>query len=146
MTIKQWVTSCWWGVLLSVVGFAIFMGIFIKCCAVHTPSSNPRKAPALRIQDTLRHPADTLRRKRHRPQGPPSGPPPPYPGPRPSAPPAPGPAIAGPSHGYGEGRGHYNRRDKTQLPPPTRNKNRIDDHAYVYSKGTAIEMRGKAYA
>lgn len=84
--------------------------------------------------------------QRHRPQGPPSGPPPPYPGPRPTAPPAPGPAIAGPSHGYGEGRGHYNRRDKSQMPQSTRNKNRIDDHAYVYSKGTAIEMRGKAYA
>lgn len=84
--------------------------------------------------------------QRHRPQGPPSGPPPPYPGPRPTAPPPPGPAIAGPSHGYGEGRGHYNRRDKAQMPQSTRNKNRIDDHAYVYSKGTAIEMRGKAYA
>ncbi|GIY72661.1 disintegrin and metalloproteinase domain-containing protein 10 [Caerostris extrusa] len=84
-TIKQWVTSCWWGVLLSVVAFAIVMGIFIKCCAVHTPSSNPRRAPALRITDTLRHPADTLRRKRHRHQQPPPGPPPPYPGPRPSS-------------------------------------------------------------
>lgn len=54
--------------------------------------------------------------------------------------------MAGPSHGYGEGRGHYNRRDKQQIPPTARNKNRVDDHAYVYSKGTAIEMRGKAYA
>lgn len=61
--ISCFLQSCWWGVLLSVVGFAIVMGIFIKCCAVHTPSSNPRKAPALRITDTLRHPADTLRRK-----------------------------------------------------------------------------------
>lgn len=39
------------------------MGIFIKCCAVHTPSSNPKKRPAVRISDTLRRPADTLRRK-----------------------------------------------------------------------------------
>ncbi|KAG8191817.1 hypothetical protein JTE90_022809 [Oedothorax gibbosus] len=146
MTIKQWVTSCWWGVLLSVVAFAIVMGIFIKCCAVHTPSSNPRRAPALKITDTLRHPADTLRRKRHRQPQPPPGPPPPYPGPRPTAPPAPGPAIAGPSHGYGEGRGHYNRRTKDQPPQPTRNKSRLDDHAYVYNKGTVMEMRGKAYA
>lgn len=39
------------------------MAIFIKCCAVHTPSSNPKKRPAIRIQDTLRHPGETLRRK-----------------------------------------------------------------------------------
>lgn len=44
----------------------IFMAAFIKCCAVHTPSNNPKKKPALRISDTLRRPADTLRRKRHR--------------------------------------------------------------------------------
>lgn len=142
MTIKEWVTNCWWGVTLALVGLAIFMGLFIKCCAVHTPSSNPRKAPALRITDTLRHPADTLRRKRHRPpQVPPSGPPPPYPGPRPSAPPAPaGPSLAGPSHGYGEGRGQYNRRDKNQ--GPSRNKNRLEDQSFVYHKGAAMEMRG----
>lgn len=44
----------------------MFMAGFIKCCAVHTPSNNPKKKPALRISDTLRRPADTLRRKRHR--------------------------------------------------------------------------------
>ena len=48
------------------VGLMIFMAAFIKCCAVHTPSNNPKKKPALRISDTLRRPADTLRRKRHR--------------------------------------------------------------------------------
>lgn len=42
------------------VGVAIFMAAFVKCCAVHTPSSNPNKKPALRISDTLQH---TLRRK-----------------------------------------------------------------------------------
>ncbi|UYV71774.1 ADAM10 [Cordylochernes scorpioides] len=112
MTVKQWVTTYWWAVMLMLVALAIVMAGFIKCCAVHTPSSNPRKAPALRITDTLRHPASTLRRKRHRvpPSSspnppPPSGPPPPYPG-GPSAPPI---DLAGPSRGYGEGRGHYNR-------------------------------------
>ena len=44
------------------VGFIIVMGMFIKCCAVHTPSSNPKKAPARRIGDTLRRPINTLRR------------------------------------------------------------------------------------
>lgn len=55
--------------MLMGVGLMIFMAAFVKCCAVHTPSSNPKKKPALRISDTLRRPADTLRRKRHRSQG-----------------------------------------------------------------------------
>ena len=32
----------------------VVMGIFIKVCAVHTPSSNPSKPKARRISDTLR--------------------------------------------------------------------------------------------
>lgn len=106
-TVKQWVTLNWWAVLLMLVALIVVMAVFIRCCAVHTPSSNPRKAPALRISDTLRRPGDTFRRKRRvpDPSALPGGPPPPYPGgPRPSAPPA------GPSHGYGHGRGHYNSR------------------------------------
>jgi len=42
----------------------------------------------------------------------PLDPPPPYSGPRPTAP----PLMAGPSHGYGEGRGHYNRQGQTNVP------------------------------
>lgn len=57
----------WWAVLLMGVAFVLFMGVFIKCCAVHTPSSNPKKQPALSITQTLRHPYSTLRRKRHQP-------------------------------------------------------------------------------
>lgn len=49
--------------MLMGVAILLFMAAFIKCCAVHTPSSNPNKKQALRIQDTLRRPADTLRRK-----------------------------------------------------------------------------------
>jgi len=49
--------------MLSAIGLLLFMAMFIKCCAVHTPSSNPKKAPALKLTDTLRRPADTLRRK-----------------------------------------------------------------------------------
>ncbi len=35
------------------IGLIVFMGIFIKVCAVHTPSSNPNK-PAPRKLMTLR--------------------------------------------------------------------------------------------
>lgn len=38
------------------------MGLFIKCCAVHIPSTNPKKPPARRISDTLTRPMNTLRR------------------------------------------------------------------------------------
>lgn len=61
-TIANWVTDNWYMVVLMGIGFVIFMGIFIKCCAVHTPSSNPKKPPARRISDTLRRPMNTLRR------------------------------------------------------------------------------------
>lgn len=52
-------------------------------------------------------------------------PPPPYPGmPKPSAPPitviAP-PINCGPSHGYGEGRGHYNRQGQANVPTAAKN-------------------------
>ncbi|KAK2704523.1 disintegrin and metalloproteinase domain-containing protein 10-like [Artemia franciscana] len=104
MTIAQWVTEYWWAVLLMGIAFVVVMGIFVQCCAVHTPSSNPKRAPALRLTDTLRHPYSTLRRKRPRREG--GGlqgrAPPPY-GPPGRPPPN------GPPHGYGEGRGHYNR-------------------------------------
>ncbi|CAG2171601.1 unnamed protein product, partial [Oppiella nova] len=65
MSIKQWVTTYWWACMLMLVAIMLFMAAFIKCCAVHTPSSNPKKRPALRLSDTLRRPADTLRRKSH---------------------------------------------------------------------------------
>jgi heme/copper-type cytochrome/quinol oxidase subunit 3 len=44
------------------IAFIIFMGLFIKCCAVHTPSSNPKKPPARRFSETLRRPMNTFRR------------------------------------------------------------------------------------
>jgi hypothetical protein len=61
-TLKQYVIENWYFCVLMFIVFFIFMGIFIKCCAVHTPSSNPKKAPARRISDTLRRPMNTLRR------------------------------------------------------------------------------------
>lgn len=61
-TVAQWVTENWYMVVLMGIAFVIVMGMFIKCCAVHTPSSNPKKPPARRIGDTLRRPMHTLRR------------------------------------------------------------------------------------
>lgn len=54
--IREWVTRYWWAVMLMTVGVLVFMVAFIKVCAVHTPSSNPRKPQALKITDTLRRP------------------------------------------------------------------------------------------
>lgn len=60
-TVAEWATERWYLVCMFGIGFVILMGIFIKCCAVHTPSSNPKKAAAYRISDTLRRPMNTLR-------------------------------------------------------------------------------------
>ncbi|XP_055907029.1 disintegrin and metalloproteinase domain-containing protein 10 isoform X1 [Eupeodes corollae] len=79
LTVAQWVTENWYICVLMAIGFIIVMGAFIKCCAVHTPSSNPKKRPARRISETLRGPMNTLRRMRHpqhRSAGPRSIPPP----------------------------------------------------------------------
>lgn len=61
-TVAQWITENWYAAVFIGIIFVIIMGIFVKCCAVHTPSSNPKKPPARRISDTLRHPMNTLRR------------------------------------------------------------------------------------
>jgi len=41
------------------IGLVLAMGLFIKFCAVHTPSSNPKAKPARKLSETM-----TLRRKR----------------------------------------------------------------------------------
>ncbi|XP_014669132.1 PREDICTED: disintegrin and metalloproteinase domain-containing protein 10-like [Priapulus caudatus] len=58
--IATWITDFWWAVVLMVIGLICFMALFIKCCAVHTPSSNPKQPPAKKFSDTLSH---TLRRR-----------------------------------------------------------------------------------
>ncbi|XP_059486798.1 disintegrin and metalloproteinase domain-containing protein 10 [Neocloeon triangulifer] len=93
-TVAQWVTEYWWAVLLMGIAFVVVMGCFIKCCAVHTPSSNPKKQPARRLSETLRHPMHTLRRMRG-------------PGGASRAPPRGSNPPRGPARGYGEGRGQY---------------------------------------
>lgn len=70
--VQQWAYDNWWACVLMAVIFIIFLGVFIKCCAVHTPSSNPKKPPARRFSETLRRPIHTLRRMRG-PNGVPRG-------------------------------------------------------------------------
>lgn len=123
LTVAQWITEYWWAVLLMGIGFIIFMGLFIKCCAVHTPSSNPKKPAAMHITDTLRHPLNTLRRmgyQHNRTGRSPAGP---VPGrSRPDRSSRPTASQGGPRAGYGEGRGHYQApKDYSPLataPPP----------------------------
>lgn len=64
-SVQAWVTERWWVVVLAGVALIVCMGAFVKCCAVHTPSSNPKRPPARRLSETLRRPMNTLRRMRH---------------------------------------------------------------------------------
>merc|ERR1712110_1157490 len=63
LTIVQWVTEFWWAVLLMGIAFVIFMAVFIKCFAIHTPSSNPRLPKNLHFTETLRRPVRSLQQK-----------------------------------------------------------------------------------
>ncbi|VDI57755.1 disintegrin and metalloproteinase domain-containing protein 10 [Mytilus galloprovincialis] len=85
--IKDWITEYWWAVILIAIGLILFMGLFIKVCAVHTPSSNPKAPPAQSWGDTLRrrrsHPRNRQQQNAGYSQEPlrqqsPMGPPPPY--------------------------------------------------------------------
>lgn len=67
-SVSQWSREHWWACLLIGIGALIVMAIFVKCCAVHTPSTNPNKLPAQHFTDTLRHPGTLLRRGRQRAQ------------------------------------------------------------------------------
>lgn len=63
-SIRQWAITHWWACALFAIGFIMLMYVFIECCAVHTPSSNPKFRPAFKITETIRRPGNTLRRKR----------------------------------------------------------------------------------
>merc|ERR1712241_386864 len=63
LTIAQWVTEFWYAVLLMGIAFVIFMAVFIKCFAIHTPSSNPRLPKNLHFTETLRRPARVLKQQ-----------------------------------------------------------------------------------
>merc|ERR1712117_263095 len=64
------------------ITFVIFMAIFIRCCAIHTPSPNPNLPKNLQFSETLRRPVRSLQKQHYRQAN--SGSrgiaPPPYPG------------------------------------------------------------------
>lgn len=111
LTVAAWVTEHWWAVLLAGVGLVCCLGAFVKCCAVHTPSSNPKQPPARRISETLRRPMNTLRRMRR------SG--------------GEQRARGAPRPGYQGVRGHYHQQlNKASAPPgPSR---RTEPYAGAY--------------
>ncbi|XP_063229984.1 disintegrin and metalloproteinase domain-containing protein 10 [Bacillus rossius redtenbacheri] len=123
-TVAQWITEYWWAVLLMGIAFIIFMGLFIKCCAVHTPSSNPKKPPARRFSDTLRRPMNTFRRMRG-PHSVPGGA---------HAMGGVGRSARGPTRGYGEGR--------ASAPPASYSRtNHPELYAGAYGGRNMYEMR-----
>ncbi|XP_040583096.1 disintegrin and metalloproteinase domain-containing protein 10 isoform X2 [Lepeophtheirus salmonis] len=119
LTVTQWVTEFWWAVLLMKIAFVIFMALFIKCFAIHTPSSNPNLPKNLNFSETLRRPVRSLQQKHYRPANRSQGPPPPYPGFNSSQQSSSSNSqpSGGPGRGYGEGRGHYNRSRSNHNPP-----------------------------
>uniref|UniRef100_A0A183BHX7 ADAM10 endopeptidase n=1 Tax=Globodera pallida TaxID=36090 RepID=A0A183BHX7_GLOPA len=64
---KEWIKEFWWACVMLGIIIIMFMALFVKCCAVHTPSTNPNKLPAQHFSDTLRHPGTLLRRGHSRP-------------------------------------------------------------------------------
>ncbi|XP_063953163.1 disintegrin and metalloproteinase domain-containing protein 10-like, partial [Lytechinus pictus] len=62
--IAAWIQANWWAAVLIVLGVIIFMGLFIKCCSVHTPSSNPNLPKARKVSVPA-----TLRRRQHGARG-----------------------------------------------------------------------------
>ncbi|VDL76326.1 unnamed protein product [Nippostrongylus brasiliensis] len=59
-TVTQWVQEKWWVVVCGALVLLVFMALFIKCCAVHTPSTNPNKPPALNLYQTLTRPSTLI--------------------------------------------------------------------------------------
>ena len=53
-TIWELLKEYWWAAVLGAVGIVVVMALFIKVCAVYTPSSNPNKPAARNPMDTLR--------------------------------------------------------------------------------------------
>ncbi|KAK6729782.1 hypothetical protein RB195_006685 [Necator americanus] len=69
-TVTQWVQEKWWIVVCGALTLLVFMALFIKCCAVHTPSTNPNKPPALNLYQTLTRPSTLIRQRRQRSRAP----------------------------------------------------------------------------
>ncbi|CAJ0948604.1 unnamed protein product, partial [Mesorhabditis belari] len=68
-SLSQWIQERWWAVVLAGLALLIFMALFVKCCAVHTPSTNPNKPPPLNIYQTLTRPTTLIRQRRRQQQG-----------------------------------------------------------------------------
>ncbi|CAB3236817.1 unnamed protein product [Arctia plantaginis] len=136
-SVQVWVTEQWWAVLLAGVALIVCMGAFVKCCAVHTPSSNPKRPPARRLSETLRRPMNTLRRMRHPHGGARAGV---------AAPPARSPARAAPRPGHRRTRKHkgyapplaYPHRDLASAPAGPSSR-RSEPYANAYPQ--SYEMR-----
>uniref|UniRef100_A0A1I7X9E3 ADAM10 endopeptidase n=1 Tax=Heterorhabditis bacteriophora TaxID=37862 RepID=A0A1I7X9E3_HETBA len=58
-TVTQWIQH-WWVVVCGCLILLVLMALFVKCCAVHTPSTNPNKPPALNIYQTLTRPSTLI--------------------------------------------------------------------------------------
>ncbi|KJH49558.1 Disintegrin [Dictyocaulus viviparus] len=69
-TVTQWIQEKWWVVVCGALILLVFMALFIKCCAVHTPSTNPNKPPALNFYQTLTRPSTLIRQRRQRSRAP----------------------------------------------------------------------------
>ncbi|KAJ1346475.1 hypothetical protein KIN20_001265 [Parelaphostrongylus tenuis] len=69
-TVTQWIQEKWWAVVCGALIMLVFMALFIKCCAVHTPSTNPNKPPALNLYQTLTRPSTLIRQRRQRSRAP----------------------------------------------------------------------------
>lgn len=132
-SVQVWVTEQWWAVLLAGVALIVCMGAFVKCCAVHTPSSNPKRPPARRLSETLRRPMNTLRRMRHPHAAPAAA--------------ARSPARQAPRPGHRRARGHkgyappltHPHRDMAASAPAGPSSRRSEPYANAYPQ--SYEMR-----
>ncbi|KAJ0178926.1 hypothetical protein K1T71_005701 [Dendrolimus kikuchii] len=132
-SVQAWVTEQWWAVLLAGVALIVCMGAFVKCCAVHTPSSNPKRPPARRLSETLRRPMNTLRRMRAGGAGP-AG--------------ARSPTRGAPRPGHRRARTHKGyapplsyARDLASAPAGPSGGRRSEPYANAYPHPQAYEMR-----
>lgn len=62
-SITQWLRDNWWEAALVLLAVVLFMACFIKCCAVHTPSSNPKRKKHRTLHDDWETLSTTLRRR-----------------------------------------------------------------------------------
>ncbi|XP_046543732.1 disintegrin and metalloproteinase domain-containing protein 10-like isoform X2 [Haliotis rubra] len=119
-SIRDWIVVNWWAVMLMGIGLVVVMGVFIKVCAVHTPSSNPRKPAARKLTLPRRH-----GNQGNKPQArsvPVHDPPPPYSSAAHGGPPAPG-----------HGKNHHRHNNNKQGAKNSRQAQRYEMQPRAYS-------------